>query len=275
MKIPSRFFILIVSFLIIFFPGCASGPQKAAMDYAAGVNFNFDPQTNIENLCVIICKENAHIETIDGIYQDDAVVLPGIHHLAVQYRHSNYYNLGSQSVSSSSTSELISIIFTFEPGKHYYLDYKITEGETIFTNDTIQFSIEELNDPALIQRVQNTLAEVKSGLEKQKPYLTFSEINPNHLEGLWETYPIKINFSRDGRYTFSATILGRENARTSEGRYFFDDQTIVLVAEKETGDRAHIRQKKIWYYKLEGGFLSITVPGDDPIMVNTKLRKNS
>jgi hypothetical protein len=119
--------------------------------------------------------------------------------LVVQYSYSSYSSLGRQTIARSSSSELIPVVFTFEAGKHYYLDYKIAEGATIFDHDTIQFSIRELNDPALTQRVQNTLVEVKSGLEKQKPYVTFSEINPGHLEGIWETSPVRLNFGGDGR----------------------------------------------------------------------------
>ena len=134
MKTTKCFFIFIASFVIIFFPGCASGPHKAAMDYAASVNFDFDPQTNAENLCVILCRENAFIETIDGIQQDNTVVLPGTHYLAVQYSYSSYSSLGRQTITRSSSSELIPVVFTFEPGKHYYLDYTIAGDDPIMFN---------------------------------------------------------------------------------------------------------------------------------------------
>jgi hypothetical protein len=250
MNAKKWFFITITSLETVFLLSCISmgAPQRTAMDYAESVNFYFDPQTRVENLCVIMPKNDAYIRTIDGLPFIDGVIAPGIHHLVVQYWYSTQRH--------NFSSDLISMVVPFENGKYYYLDYEITDGATIFTADTIQFSITELTDPVLIQKAGNAIVSVKSGLEKQEPYLVFSKSNPARLEGTWEFNLFRITFN-EGRYLIGIKVFGQENARTSEGRYFFDNQTIVALVEKETGFGAYGRLKKIWYYELKNGVLEI------------------
>jgi hypothetical protein len=264
MNAKKCYFIIIISLETVFLLSCISTgtPQKAAMDYAESVNFYFDPQTEVENLCVIMAKDYAFIRTVDGLPFASRVISPGIHHLVVQYQ------------MYSSMSDPISMVVPFDYGKYYYLDYEITGRATIFTTDTIQFSIIELTDPVLIQKADDAIASVKSGIEKQKPYLVFSETNPTHLEGTWGFNVFKITF-KEGRYKISIKLFGQENARTSEGRYFFDDQTIVALVENETGNSIYNKLKKVWYYELKNGVLEVKVQGDENFLANGKyLRSN-
>ncbi|MDR1178147.1 MAG: hypothetical protein LBK64_04905 [Spirochaetaceae bacterium] len=268
MNAKKWFFIIITLLETLCLLGCASTgtPRRAAMDYAGSVNFYFEPHTQTENLCVILTKNYAFIRTIDGLPLTDWVISPGIHHLVVQYQFSG--------PTYGSNSEPVSMVFSFESGKYYYLDYEITGKSTVSASDTIQFSITELTDPALIQKADNAIALVKSGLEKQEPYLVFSDTNPAHLEGTWEFNAFTLTFN-EGRYRIGIKLFGRENARTSEGRYFFDDQTIVALVENETGVGAYERLKKVWYYELKDGVLEIKVQGDENYLANGKYLKSN
>ena len=221
------------------FMSCASSPQKAAVNYAKSVNFNFDSGIDTDSLCAIVCKKNAFILAIDGFYYDKKAVLPGTHHLVFFY------------ISGSQRSDYVNLVFVFEKGKHYYLDYEILKG------NEIQFTIKELNDPNLFQEAQEILDIVKSGLEKQKSYLAFSKANPAHLEGLWDFHGFNIAFDKD-RYDFTVNTFA-ENY-TSDGRYFFDEKTIVLFVRKDS--RADYQGlKKIWYYEFKNDTLYITGEG--------------
>jgi hypothetical protein len=268
MKSLRCFFVLfILSVMVFFLIGCATTAHKAAIDYAESIPLLLDTEVPLEEICYIAAKEHSGVFTISGVDRplaairrnELATVTAGTHQLIVQY------NNGSR------TSGPISILFDFEEGINYYLDYEIIESGTLFSPDSIRFFITELTEQRLIEEIDNSRIAsqasidksrmaAQANIEKTRAYLAFSDANPAYLAGTWyyeNSYPpfsTEITFQND-RFTITSFNRWRKSETITSGRYIFNTETIIMVYEKKQDK--DFSAKEVLYYELENGFLNI------------------
>ncbi|MDR1460526.1 MAG: hypothetical protein LBI78_02650 [Campylobacteraceae bacterium] len=257
MKTLRYFFVLFIlsamAFLLI---GCATVGQKAEINYVKSIPVLLNTEVPLEKRCYIATKEYSYIFAIndvdrprDAIHRNEMVTLiSGMHQLTVQY------NDGDR------TSSLLRVVFNFEEGQNYYLNYEITDSEGFFSPDSIRFFITKLTDEKTLENSDNSKIAALASIEKVKAYLAFSDANPTYLAGTWyyeNSYPPfnnKITFQND-RFTITSFNRWRKFETITSGRYVFNNETIVMVYEKKQDKDFFARE--VLYYELENEFLNI------------------
>jgi hypothetical protein len=177
------------------------------------------------------------------------VIPPGRHIFDVKYSSGQGY------------SDIVTVEFTFKPGKAYRLYYNAERNEKRHgIIGTIQFFIEE-----------------KLQSDNEKEYLAFSGENPHYLEGVWfysRNYPwedITITFGGNNRFNTSSFNRRSKKTYTTEGVYFFNNDTIILYYEnRQKKDFIEAQppsvEKEILSYELTNGILRIISGGKAAIV---------
>jgi hypothetical protein len=242
-----------MAFLLI---GCTTVRQKAEIDYVKSIPVFFNTEVPLEERCYIATKEYSYIFAIndvdrprDAIHRNEMVTLiPGIHQLTVQYNDGN------------KISDMLRVVFNFEEGQNYYLDYEITELEGLFSPDSIRFFLTKLTDERVLEEPDDGKIAALASIEKVKAYLAFSDANPAHVAGTWyyeNSYPPfnnKITFQKD-RFTITSFNRWGKSETITSGRYVFNNETIILIYEKKQDKDFFARE--VLYYELENEFLNI------------------
>jgi len=174
----------------------------------------------------------------------------------------------------------------FEPDKHYYLtsersivrttavgpvEYIGTSGQrgqrvnhtydvkgivTEFEHSRIgkiQFKNQKAKD-AIIERNVQTIEDVKINIARASEYFTWSQANPNTLEGTYKSKDGKTEITfKDNQFTFSIS----ENKELN-GIFLFNNETIILRADRRTIDGTDWISTEILVYKLDKEVLEIT-----------------
>jgi hypothetical protein len=129
------------------------------------------------------------------------------------------YDLTVVYSSGNKLSSRIPIIYTFEKGKTYYLDYEIEKNNiNIFWGE----------------HDKNIYQETKDKLDAT--YFAFSRNNPNYLEGKWKGIfklwsPILLTFNENKINIFQDNIGPDVNIN---GNFYYDDKTIIIHFDKQT-----------------------------------------
>jgi hypothetical protein len=300
MKASRHFFVFYILFAAAFsLIGCATTPEKSAIKEAEDIDFDPvppQPVGDIEKLCYIISKEHSWIFTVSGVDRPLAdirrnelvIVTPGRHQLIVQY------------IEGNRSSGPVSILFDFEEGENYYLNYEITKSEKLFSPASIQFFITELTDQGLLERIDNSkmtaladyeanyiaaVENYQTSVEKLNNFLVFSQANPAWLEGVWDRQkapgkPMQLTFKGD-RVTFSRTTDFKLFTYIYEGHYYFNEDTIIVYFENMSvngGEPKNYPQpsKYVWHYELKNGGLNILkAPWLDADSLDGPYRKNN
>jgi hypothetical protein len=255
--------ILIMS-VLVFITGCAS-TVGTVQDSTLKEVKDIDLYHSFETQSFLTVSPHIFIQKIDNskYYSQitswgEHVIPSGYHSLSIQYGEGIY------------DSNLVSISHMFESGKSYKLQYNITKEVGWGQKGEVAFFI--------VENIQND-TEIDNYHTLIKNYLAFSEKNPLYLEGTW-TYSIKHNLvyftdveiTFDGNNRFTATSFERVAKKNTlvitKGRYYFNDNTIILYCEKQqniatqTGqEQEEVFWKEILHYKMEGGTLNIKSGG--------------
>ncbi|MDR2240429.1 MAG: hypothetical protein LBE33_08300 [Zoogloeaceae bacterium] len=253
-------FILMIA---VFLGGCVSTPRlptnDAAIEAARSADFSLDTNYPAEKFSYILESSSARVKTIDGNNRYGAkglLVKPGSHDLRIMgFRRPEYaerYVGGEPLAFWVAGGDTVS--FVFEPGKYYFADLGLFSG----------FGIKEITDPALIDKAK---ANAKAIIETTKKYLAFFKNNPSHLAGAWDaTIAASLGASETSQFVFDANGRFRHNqtnnTRVVEGRYFFNEDSIVLFPETyNTADMTRFNTRFV-AWQLVTKTLSYTLAGD-------------
>jgi hypothetical protein len=245
--------------------------QKAAIEYAKSIDFNFDTaMLKPIKKPVFVWLDGVNITSkIWDIHY--AKLLKGLNMNVWTVADADMINFDVRQTTEISDTSHTNMQYTLEEGKYYRLYYKITN---MFKNQYL-FLFEEIKDEKKLEQAKNNTEEwlveyeqarneqkkiIAEKVEKKKEYLMFSEANPGYLDGVWKgTFtpkkPVTLTFNGN------KLILDRKFAIGKpvhwEGDFFFDKETIVVFFNRA------LSKKQVWYYEIEDGVLNITdAPSD-------------
>jgi hypothetical protein len=253
MKTVRQFFAFFILSIMVFIllATCASTPEKSAKEkYFSAVN----SKLLMEQYFCIINTDVTFVTQIGGkLVPDDSILFHGNRFISA-----GYYRFNVQYREGHRYSDIVTMHYDFEPGKSYYVDYKISEANISNSKNSIgliRFFVKEVTDFDI-----DPFAKAKTDKEYLTEYLKFSELNPNYLEGTWKfekNFPqlgVDLTFA-DNRFTV-VLLRGMLNQKTiAEGRYYFNEETIILIYEKKQNRLFNSREAI--YYGLNNDVLNI------------------
>jgi hypothetical protein len=226
------FWFMFFSFIFMaLITGCATIDEENAdnIDF-----YGFDPEIPVEQYCYIKTPTSPlSILSIDGEKIHGGFITPGYHIINVRY------------VAYSSAD--FTLQQNFEAEKSYTIGYTTSDENKYDNKYTVTVFVQEITDSA------------ENEFEKLKAFLVFSKINPTYLEGTWAisngmpAIDTKISFA-ENRFTMLTYNRMLKFTINTEGRYYFNENIIILNYEKYDGKENNMRESI--YYKLTGNTLN-------------------